>query len=75
MAGPLLVQNILSYSTSAVSVGFVGHLQDPMLLSSAVLANSLYNVSGLSLMSGLSAGMETLCGQVTNWLHTGDNAS
>eukprot|EP00775_Hariotina_reticulata_P009063 gene9063-9233_t len=63
MAGPLFVQNVLSYSTSAVAVGFVGHLQDPVLLSSAVLANSLYNVTGLSLMSGLSAGMETLCGQ------------
>jgi len=58
-----------------VAVGFVGHLQDPVLLSSAVLANSLYNVTGLSLMSGLSAGMETLCGQVSDWLHAGHNAS
>eukprot|EP00878_Enallax_costatus_P024109 GHUV01025702.1.p1 GENE.GHUV01025702.1~~GHUV01025702.1.p1 ORF type:complete len:494 (+),score=51.79 GHUV01025702.1:73-1554(+) len=63
MAGPLFLQNIFSYSTSVVAVAFVGHLGDPLLLSSAVLANSLYNVTGYSLISGLSAGMETLCGQ------------
>ena len=28
-----------------------------------MLANSLFNVSGASIMVGLSAGMETLCGQ------------
>jgi hypothetical protein len=47
-----------------IAVGFVGHLDDPVLLSSVVLANSLYNVTGYSIVSGLSAGMETLCGQV-----------
>lgn len=68
MAGPLFLQNIFSYSTSVVAVAFVGHLGDPLLLSSAVLANSLYNVTGYSLISGLSAGMETLCGQVRNYV-------
>lgn len=65
MAGPLFLQNLFSFSTSAMAVGFVGHLGDPVLLSSAVLANSLYNVSGYSVVSGLSAGMETLCGQAS----------
>eukprot|EP00879_Flechtneria_rotunda_P024910 GHRR01026437.1.p1 GENE.GHRR01026437.1~~GHRR01026437.1.p1 ORF type:complete len:117 (+),score=45.37 GHRR01026437.1:537-887(+) len=65
MAGPLFLQNIFSYSTSVIAVAFVGHLNDPSLLSSAVLANSLYNVTGYSVISGLSAGMETLCGQAS----------
>jgi hypothetical protein len=64
MAGPLFLQNLLAYSTSVVAVAFIGHLDDPSLLSSAVLANSLFNVSGYSVVQGLSAGMETLCGQV-----------
>lgn len=63
MAGPLFLQNLLAYSTSVVAVAFIGHLDDPSLLSSAVLANSLFNVSGYSVVQGLSAGMETLCGQ------------
>jgi hypothetical protein len=65
MAGPLFLQNLLAYSTSVVAVAFIGHLDDPSLLSSAVLANSLFNVSGYSVVQGLSAGMETLCGQVS----------
>jgi hypothetical protein len=64
LAGPLFVQNVLSYSSTVVAVAFVGHLNDPQLLSSAVLANSLYNVTGYSLLSGLASGMESLCGQV-----------
>ncbi|KAF8063707.1 DTX14 [Scenedesmus sp. PABB004] len=63
MAGPLFLQNIFSYSTSVVAVAFIGHLGDKSLLASAVLANSLFNVTGYSVVSGLSAGMETLCGQ------------
>jgi hypothetical protein len=43
----------------------VGHLNHPELLSSAVLANSLYNVTGYSLLQGLASGMESLCGQVS----------
>jgi MATE family multidrug resistance protein len=66
MAGPLFLQNLLAYSTSVVAVAFIGHLDDPSLLSSAVLANSLFNVSGYSVVQGLSAGMETLCGQVSS---------
>lgn len=42
-----------------------GHLDDPVLLSAAVLAGSFYNVTGYSIVIGLSAGMETLCGQAS----------
>jgi MATE family multidrug resistance protein len=61
---PLFIQNLLAYSTTVVAVGFVGHLNQPELLSAAVLANSLYNVTGYSLLQGLASGMESLCGQV-----------
>lgn len=61
---PLLIQNVLSFSTTVIAIAFVGHLNRPDLLSSAVLANSLFNVTGYSLMQGLASGMESLCGQV-----------
>lgn len=64
LSGPLIIQNFLAYSTTVVAVAFVGHLNQPELLSSAVLANSLYNVTGYSLLQGLASGMESLCGQV-----------
>ncbi|KAG2449055.1 hypothetical protein HYH02_005804 [Chlamydomonas schloesseri] len=63
LAGPLIVQNLFGYLLSVVSAAFIGHLNDPVALSSAVLAGSFYNITGYSLVIGLSAGMETLCGQ------------
>lgn len=70
LSGPLIIQNFLAYSTTVVAVAFVGHLNQPELLSSAVLANSLYNVTGYSLLQGLASGMESLCGQVRLVWHT-----
>lgn len=64
LAVPLVLQNLFGYSLAVIAAAFVGHLNDAVLLSSAVLANSFYNVTGLSVVVGLSAGMETLCGQV-----------
>ncbi|KAG2495579.1 hypothetical protein HYH03_006179 [Edaphochlamys debaryana] len=63
LAGPLILQNVAGYFLSVVSAAFVGHLNDPVALSSAVLAGSFYNITGSSIVIGLSAGMETLCGQ------------
>ncbi|KAG2444666.1 hypothetical protein HXX76_001410 [Chlamydomonas incerta] len=63
LAGPLIIQNLFGYLLSVVSAAFIGHLNDPVALSSAVLAGSFYNITGYSLVIGLSAGMETLCGQ------------
>lgn len=64
LAAPLMLQNVFGYSLAVVSAVFVGHLNDPLALSSTVLAGSFYNVTGFSVIVGLAAGMETLCGQV-----------
>jgi MATE family multidrug resistance protein len=54
---------VLLVCTGAIYIGRLGSLP----LSASVLANSVYNCTGLSLALGLSAGMETLCGQVRVW--------
>jgi hypothetical protein len=58
-----MVNNIAGYALSIVGAIYIGRL-GALQLSASVLANSLYNCTGLSLALGLSAGMETLCGQV-----------
>jgi len=63
LGGPLLVQNVLSFSLSVTPLAFVGHLDDAVALSGVVLASSVYNITGFSIMCGLAAGSETLCGQ------------
>jgi hypothetical protein len=64
LAGPLMVQSLSTMAMILISTTFVGHLNNPTELSAVVLASSLYNVTGSSLIIGLSSGMETLCGQV-----------
>ncbi len=51
------------YSLSIVAAIAVGQLNDPVILSAVVLAGSIYNVTGLSLVIGLSAGMDTIAGE------------
>lgn len=63
LGGPLLVQNVLSFSLSVTPLAFVGHLNDAVALSGIVLASSVFNITGFSILCGLSAGSETLCGQ------------
>ncbi len=60
---PLSAQAILSFSSTLVSMAFIGHLGKHEL-SAAVLGTSLFNVTGLSILIGLCSAMETLCGQV-----------
>jgi MATE family multidrug resistance protein len=57
------VQNVLSFSLSVTPLAFVGHLNDAVSLSGVVLASSVFNIAGFSIVCGLSAGSETLCGQ------------
>jgi hypothetical protein len=64
LAIPLMINNIAGYALSIVGAIYIGRLGS-LPLSASVLANSLYNCTGLSLALGLSAGMETLCGQVS----------
>lgn len=65
LAVPLMINNIAGYALSIVGAIYIGRL-GALPLSASVLANSLYNCTGLSLALGLSAGMETLCGQVSS---------
>lgn len=58
-----MINNIAGYALAIVGAIYIGRL-GALPLSASVLANSLYNCTGLSLALGLSAGMETLCGQV-----------
>jgi MATE family multidrug resistance protein len=56
-----MINNIAGYALAIVGAIYIGRL-GALPLSASVLANSLYNCTGLSLALGLSAGMETLCG-------------
>jgi hypothetical protein len=58
-----MINNIAGYALSIVGAVYIGRL-GALPLSASVLANSVYNCTGLSIAIGLSAGMETLCGQV-----------
>ncbi|GIM16031.1 hypothetical protein Vretimale_18710 [Volvox reticuliferus] len=59
---PLATQNVLGYSLNAFSSAIIGRL-GPTLLSASTLGNSTYSITGLSLVWGTAAGLETLCGQ------------
>lgn len=54
--------NLCGYCIAQVTVIFVGRL-GAVELSAAILATSLFNVTGLSVLTGFSAAMETLAGQ------------
>ncbi|XP_044958520.1 protein DETOXIFICATION 16-like [Hordeum vulgare subsp. vulgare] len=62
LAGPLAAGGILRSSLQLVSVMFVGHLGE-LPLAGASLATSLANVTGFSLLVGMSSALDTLCGQ------------
>lgn len=55
LAVPLMINNIAGYALAIVGAVFIGRL-GALPLSASVLANSLYNCTGLSLALGLSAG-------------------
>ncbi|GFH26725.1 multidrug and toxic compound extrusion protein, partial [Haematococcus lacustris] len=63
LAVPLVTQNIFGYSLSIISAIAVGWLNDPNVLSAVVLAGSVYNVTGYSLVVGLSAGCDAISAQ------------
>ena len=63
LAGPVFLQSLMGFSANIVSLAFVGHLGS-LTLSQAVLGLSAYNVTGLSVLLGVSMGMETCCTQV-----------
>lgn len=62
LAVPLAAQNLFGFALSLIGVAFVGRLGQ-FDLSVAVLATSIYNVTGVSILVGFAGAMETLCGQ------------
>eukprot|EP00249_Psilotum_nudum_P012259 c23676_g1_i1 orf=1-849(-) len=62
IAGPMIYVNLLGIGLQLISVMIVGHLGE-LELSSASIAASFGNVTGLSLLMGLASALETLCGQ------------
>ncbi|KAF8010168.1 hypothetical protein BT93_J0961 [Corymbia citriodora subsp. variegata] len=62
IAAPMVAASVLQYLVQLVPVIAVGHLGQ-LSLSSVAIATALANVTGFSLLTGLSAGLDTLCGQ------------
>ncbi|GLJ11086.1 hypothetical protein SUGI_0142580 [Cryptomeria japonica] len=62
IAGPMASVNLLQFGLRLISVMLVGHLGE-LALSSASIATSFANFSGMSVLMGMGSTLETLCGQ------------
>ncbi|XP_010416188.1 PREDICTED: protein DETOXIFICATION 16-like isoform X3 [Camelina sativa] len=62
LGGPVVATNLLQYLLQMISIMVVGH-QGELALSSVSVASSFSQITGLSLLMGLSGGLGTLCGQ------------
>lgn len=62
LAVPLSLSNLMGLVISLVAIGFVGRL-GAFELSVVVTSTSIFNVSGLSVLTGFASAMETLTGQ------------
>ncbi|CAF2027005.1 unnamed protein product [Brassica napus] len=60
---PMILTGLLLYSRSMISMLFLGRLNDLSALSGGSLALGFANITGYSLLSGLSMGMEPICVQ------------
>jgi len=65
---PTSAMNVLSFAVTTLSIIFVGRVST-LDLSGTLLANSIFNVTGISLVVGLASGMETLCSQAFGAQH------
>ena len=63
---PLVATNTSSFLISMISIVFVGHI-GKFELSVAVLAASIFNVTGLSFLLGSLGALETLCSQALEY--------
>ncbi|CAN0907518.1 Protein DETOXIFICATION 49 [Linum grandiflorum] len=59
---PMILTGLLLYSRSMISMLFLGRLGD-LPLAGGSLAIGFANITGYSILSGLSSGMEPICGQ------------
>lgn len=62
LALPMVLTGLLLYSRSMISMLFLGRLGD-LSLAGGALAVGFANITGYSVLAGLAAGMEPLCGQ------------
>jgi MATE family multidrug resistance protein len=58
----LAIQNVAGFTLSIICSASIGRL-GAATFSAAMLANAIYNCTGAAVTMGVSAGMETLCGQ------------
>lgn len=62
LAFPIALTALIFYARSMISMLFLGHLGD-IQLAAGSLALAFANITGYSVLSGLSLGMEPLCSQ------------
>ncbi|KAF9689388.1 hypothetical protein SADUNF_Sadunf01G0087100 [Salix dunnii] len=62
VALPMMLTGLLLYSRSMISMLFLGRLGE-LALAGGSLAIGFANITGYSILSGLSMGMEPICGQ------------
>lgn len=62
IAVPLVVMNLMWFGKMAITTAFQGHLGE-LQLAGATLGFTFANVTGFSVLNGLSAAMEPICGQ------------
>ncbi|KAJ7547663.1 hypothetical protein O6H91_08G097100 [Diphasiastrum complanatum] len=62
IACPMVVMGLLLYARAMISMLFLGHLGE-LELAGGSLAIGFANITGYSVLAGLSMGMEPICGQ------------
>ncbi|KAI3913660.1 hypothetical protein MKX01_035856 [Papaver californicum] len=62
LCGPLIFNNVVQFLLQLISFMILGHLGE-LSLSSFSMAFSFIQVTGLSVLAGMSMALETLCGQ------------
>lgn len=62
LAWPIVCSSFISHAINLVGIAFVGRLGE-FELSTALLAISFFNITGLALVVGFAGVLETMCGQ------------
>ncbi|GFR48036.1 hypothetical protein Agub_g9868 [Astrephomene gubernaculifera] len=70
LALPISLSEVVSYFAYLITTAQVGYL-GALELSAITLARSVYHITGLSLVVGMSSGVETFCGQAFGAAHFG----
>ncbi|XP_043720939.1 protein DETOXIFICATION 48-like [Telopea speciosissima] len=62
VSGPITLTGLILYSRAMISMLFIGYLGE-LELAAASLSIAFANITGYSIITGLSMGMEPICGQ------------